>query len=754
MASAAAVLRCGVAVEVNGRPIHRAKGAKDVGLQVLPTARGLGQLRVVGFRRELAFCASSLRYLAIGRAMLQTLDAETQRKFQGGQVSIALTGFGGHKLETASTASLSPRREANFRLALSDRLAEGALSFVGSDGTQIAVTNAQPAHLTLVLQCFGLGSRGNCGGSGMDVGAPPAKRQRVGERNGVDAAVSHNRRTPLKAAGGAATPAAHASANTPAQVVAVESVVSSPPAGAMADAETPPTNAETSAREACSLTDLPPNLLTDVLETARPDDACIRLLAQACRDLRDFVLSRRQRSLSLSTKHSVPVDRVIEAVARRNALRVLNLSGYAALTCNAAAKLSKVIAGESAPGSGAGVGVRLQALLLRGCKALSDVAVRKLLVACPELEFLDILEIPRLTNQASMAQAAQGVACLPAFAAWPLARLGAAAALAAQLPRRRAAARGRLAMCGPRLTAPSHGDAAFATIPRLCEIHRACGLLPAAGAGVAAAPPALTHLVLSNCAELRNFPRFTESLVHLDLQGSALRFDASAAAGQAWRPLSGCPRLQSLSLAGCSMLTAQGLLACLMSIPAAARLSALDLSDTRADAEVFAALVRLECLGKLTHLRLAGCPLRDGALLAIFRARTSLEVLDVSSCTYLESLFVGMSRAELTALPLPKLRILSLGNTPVGSQLEAARAAAALCAPQASLVRSPLDIFAGYSTLPAVLLKVRRGRNGGAGELVHMQSGGPPLIVLLCSAPVATSLCTSPPVTAGTSMWV
>mmetsp|Transcript_112001 Transcript_112001/g.321861 ORF Transcript_112001/g.321861 Transcript_112001/m.321861 type:complete len:708 (+) Transcript_112001:59-2182(+) len=707
MASAAAVLRCGVAVEVNGRPIHRAKGAKDVGLQVLPTARGLGQLRVVGFRRELAFCASSLRYLAIGRAMLQTLDAETQRKFQGGQVSIALTGFGGHKLETASTASLSPRREANFRLALSDRLAEGALSFVGSDGTQIAVTNAQPAHLTLVLQCFGLGSRGNCGGSGMDVGAPPAKRQRVGERNGVDAAVSHNRRTPLKAAGGAATPAAHASANTPAQVVAVESVVSSPPAGAMADAETPPTNAETSAREACSLTDLPPNLLTDVLETARPDDACIRLLAQACRDLRDFVLSRRQRSLSLSTKHSVPVDRVIEAVARRNALRVLNLSGYAALTCNAAAKLSKVIAGESAPGSGAGVGVRLQALLLRGCKALSDVAVRKLLVACPELEFLDILEIPRLTNQAFHGAGSAG-SCLPArlrrLAAGTLGRRGGVGSAVAASTRSSAGTAGDVwtsvdgsVRTGMLLLPQYQGSAKFTERAVSCQGG-------SAGAGVAAAPPALTHLVLSNCAELRNFPRFTESLVHLDLQGSALRFDASAAAGQAWRPLSGCPRLQSLSLAGCSMLTAQGLLACLMSIPAAARLSALDLSDTRADAEVFAALVRLECLGKLTHLRLAGCPLRDGALLAIFRARTSLEVLDVSSCTYLESLFVGMSRAELTALPLPKLRILSLGNTPVGSQLEAARAAAALCAPQASLVRSPLDIFAGYSTLPAVLL--------------------------------------------------
>jgi len=205
---------------------------------------------------------------------------------------------------------------------------------------------------------------------------------------------------------------------------------------------------------------------------------------------------------------------------------------------------------------------------------------------------------------------------------------------------------------------------------------------------------------------------------HLDLRGASLQ--APERALVQWQPLAGCPHLVALCLAGNTLLSSSALLTCLGSLPLGARLRVLDLSGTRAEAQLMMWLPRGQ--PALTHVRLAGCTgLGNESLAALFAGLHELEVLDVAGCPALEEPFAAVADAAAafaSAAPVAggpyasapaaaaasRLRLLGVGQTEFAVRLETTRGALKAVAPRAHAVPGSLDIFGGYVALPPTLL--------------------------------------------------
>lgn len=598
MAASGTIFRCGVTVEVGGKAIHKARGVKDLGLQIVDKGKGAREVHVLGFKREIAFSASTVAQIVEGR------------------------------------------------------IAEGTLVVVTKDRIQVRLANAHPAQLETLLQCL----RPTAGGA-----APPSSAKPVvaGQRPAPGAEAPQAKRPRAAAGPPGATPAkapADAAERTP--TARSDEVAGVAPVGLATMSEV---------------------LLKEVFSFARLSAVELMAWSETCRALSAYVIERRQPALRLSTTMSVAADRVIEAVGRRGGLRVLDLGGYDALSCGAAGRMAKALLDG---------GIRLRALSLHGCKALSEVAIRRVLASCPDLVSLSLLEIPRLTDQVLTGAPLPGLRVL---AAGYLGRSGIASpsASAPEVAGTVSTASGVVRLA-PATKAQYQGFAKFTE--RIATISE--------GDARGVARP-LTHLVLPNCSTVQAFPAVTASLMHLDLRGAAVQVRDGAVAG--WRPLAACSKLETLCLAGCSELSAAALVACLASVPEGARLKVLDLSDTRAEGGVFRAVRTLSCTSELTHLRLAYLPVTDTYLLGLLRSRPSLEVLDVCGCSRIEDGFVGLRPVDGEALT-PNLRFLNVGGTRLGNQIEAVRTAARQHAPRAQVVANSqcaLDLFGGYRSLPS-----------------------------------------------------
>jgi len=323
--------------------------------------------------------------------------------------------------------------------------------------------------------------------------------------------------------------------------------------------------------------------------------------------------------------------------------------------------------------------------------------VRRLLLSCPLLEVLDLLEIPRLGNRALEAP-------LPWLRVLAAGSLGRPAVAESSRPR---GDTNLASLGGPAapLKQRQQGSAQFtsALISRLAQ-------RPPPPAVVPGRPElrssALTHAILPHCAEIEVLPKLPQLLQHLDLRGANLQVPEAAVAK--WRPLAGCTHLTTLCLAGNALLSAAALLACVGSLPEIARLQVLDLSGTRADAQAWAALPKIQ--PALTHLRVAGCVgLQNSGLALLLAGLLKLQALDVASCGMLEQPFAdvldGAAAAARGAAVAAELRLLGVGQTDfAASHLEATRRSLAAFAPAARVLQGSLDLLAGYAALPPALL--------------------------------------------------
>jgi len=441
---------------------------------------------------------------------------------------------------------------------------------------------------------------------------------------------------------------------------------------------------------AISLCDLPQHVLSVLLEFQPATSALLRL-AETCSQLDTFAKARRPFRLGPAAS-GVGLDpkTVVHALARHAkhaTLTAVDLSGFAELTASATIQLAEVLGCELEAG--------IRDLRLRGCKALSDVAIRRLLLRCPSLEVLDVLEIPRLSNRALDA---------------PLTRLRILAAGSLGRPptaelRFPARADTNLAGLGTVLAPPkqrAQGSMQFssALLARLAQ--RPClpedGPLDKSSGG---AP--LTHAILPCCPDVQVLPQLPPTLRHLDLRSASLQLPEAAVAK--WRPLARCAHLNVLCLAGNTLLSSSALAACVRSLPGTARLRALDLSNTQAETQLAAILPQIQ--PSLTHLRLAGCTgLSNAAVAGLLAGLLQLEVLDVAGCAALEQPLATLAPASRAgqAEAAVRLRLLGIGQTEFATYLDSSRRALAAFAPNAVAVNGSLDLFGGYGLLPPEIL--------------------------------------------------
>jgi len=690
----AGLVRCSVAVEVKGRPLHPDKAAKEHGLRLDAAGQtygGLPMVRVVGFKREMRFTAKDVRQV------------------------------------------------------VASRLAEGRLAFVGLDGLQVVVTKAQPSELEEVMRYL-QGSatdapverQGHGRGLGLGLGLGPARARGVATPM---AATPSGSRLPSAMASAPLPPPTqqhmapnHDAATQQGPLTPLKRRRMGGASGGEAvtsDKHCDPSDEVIKHSGRVSLCSLPTQVLDWVLEL-EPSEAALRTLARTCRPLAEY-RSARGVAFRLGPQArgvGLPPARICELLERHSNLVTLDLSGFTELTAGATVQLAEVLSASRES---------LRTLALRGCKALSDVAVRRLLLACPRLEVLDLLEIPRLGNRALEAPLPD----LRVLAAGSLGR-----PVVAERPRGQTEVdRGSLTnvsgLLGSKLAPPRQrpqGSAQLtsALLNRLSQrppqpaaaAPRAAGTAAASGsastgatAGISADGSAstgapLTHIIFPNCAELETFPRLPRTLRHLDLRGASLQ--APERALVQWQPLAGCPHLVALCLAGNTLLSSSALLTCLGSLPLGARLRVLDLSGTRAEAQLMMWLPRGQ--PALTHVRLAGCTgLGNESLAALFAGLHELEVLDVAGCPALEEPFAAVADAAAafaSAAPVAggpyasapaaaaasRLRLLGVGQTEFAVRLETTRGALKAVAPRAHAVPGSLDIFGGYVALPPTLL--------------------------------------------------
>lgn len=339
--------------------------------------------------------------------------------------------------------------------------------------------------------------------------------------------------------------------------------------------------------------------------------------------------------------------------ASRYSITELNLSWYQGLQSRGIS-LSAVYFRQ--------MGQTLRKLFLRGCKALTDTGVQTVLRALPNLQVLDVLDDPKLTNHAFQ-DAPRGLRVVATGA----------------LGKPHVAAAGKLTS----FSRPQTASAFTANV-----------FLPSLLGGVQ-----LTHLVMPNCREFKVLPSMPSTLQHLDLRGSNI--DVPDQALETWKPLSQCAHLSALVLAD-TPLSPAAVLACIKSLPSSATLRALDVSSTAVDLQFFHALPL--ATPALTHLRAAACPkVHNLVMLIAFHSLKALEVLDVARCGMLAQPLTAVQlngALDITDICAKNLRLLGVGNTDLAQDLLLTRRTLLGLAPQAEVRNSSLDILRGYAALP------------------------------------------------------
>lgn len=452
---------------------------------------------------------------------------------------------------------------------------------------------------------------------------------------------------------------------------------------------------------AISLCEFPTQVLEEMISFA-PFSAGLARLAESCKQLDQFTIERRPTfRLGDSRGKRILPELVVRRVERHRALSVLDLSGYVELSSMAATALANALA-EMALSSG---GIRT--LGLRGCKSLTDAPIRRLLTSSRNLEHLDLLQVPRLSDKALAAP----LDSLRILAAGPLSRpLARPATVSASAAARKGhivfIEGGNVAPAPPPMAPAAAGALKFSTA-LLARLGRPAG-------GESGGTPNLTHAILAQCDDIAALPRLPSTLRHLDLRGAGLVLPEAAAKG--WCPLAGCRSLVVLCLSHVQQLGPAALLACVSSVPASARLAVLDLSYTQVDARLLEGLPQAQ--PRLTHLRLAGCrALGNAALTSLWARLSDLEVMDVAACLSLEGRVGDLPRPATPAdagsstagngavRPLaPKLRLLGVGQTQFALYIDVTRRELRAFAPQAHAVPGSLDIFRDYRRLPPELI--------------------------------------------------
>eukprot|EP00441_Pelagodinium_beii_P025461 CAMPEP_0197662378 /NCGR_PEP_ID=MMETSP1338-20131121/53121_1 /TAXON_ID=43686 ORGANISM="Pelagodinium beii, Strain RCC1491" /NCGR_SAMPLE_ID=MMETSP1338 /ASSEMBLY_ACC=CAM_ASM_000754 /LENGTH=617 /DNA_ID=CAMNT_0043240205 /DNA_START=13 /DNA_END=1866 /DNA_ORIENTATION=- len=598
----------------------------------------------------------------------KALHPDKKAKESGVQVVQAGTGVSIRVLGFRRDIALTSR---NVRMVVESKIGEGRLAFDCKDNMRVVLSKAQASQLHAIVKAL----KGEGSGGGLTSRTLPGKGLGLG--NHGSSATSKSSLAPRPVA-------------TPSKVLR------------SAGEETTNT-----ADAKLSLSQLPEQVVKEVLSFMTP--SLLPLLGEACKSLEQMTVATGSTfRLARSCSRSVAPVSLLQRIQRQTKLQLLDLSSFEGLTAGLSKDLAEVLDEVASTG-----GSMLKSLCLRGCKAMTDASVRRLLRSCPHLKSLDLLEIPRLSNKALQAP-------LSALEALAVGSLGKTVTL--RKPTRHSekvglmgarvdVAGGSKAISNEYQSRPAHASLFTSSIvaqvmsPGMFEENQR----PPTSS--AQAPP-LSTLVLAHCEDLQVLPKLPAGLVHLDLRGASLQVPAAALA--TWKPLSKCFQLQVLNLAGNVLLTSRGLSACLASLPSPTQLKALDLSDSRPEAALLAALpVQVSAL---THLRLCNCmALKKAELGELLRGLPNLEVLDAAgTCleyplsdlvptTAAAGLADGRSQRQALA---PNLRLLGLGRTELcmGEHLEYTRRALALIAPLAEALPGSLDVLDGYSELPPILI--------------------------------------------------
>lgn len=390
------------------------------------------------------------------------------------------------------------------------------------------------------------------------------------------------------------------------------------------------------------------------LSSSRRASALLLQLACVCREF-DARLLQTQHSFSCPQPMEPKLYRVRIQRQGQN-LRSLNLAGMA-FTGESATDLAQAL-GASSP--------HLRSLVLRGCKALSDAMIRRFIQNCPELELLDLLNVPRLSNRA----------VLPPPPGLKVLAIG---SFHKYKPSSECKHQQGTLFVGDSVATLRPGKTALQSNVSSSLVKELSNV-------------GMTHLILANCEDINVLHRPPQSLQLLDLQGSLLQMPERAAAS--WRPLSTLPVLRVLVLSGCQLLGPAALKALVASVPAPG-LKVLNLSETLAGPDLFNELPALH--PRLTHLAAVACQgLRSEGLSSLLAA---VEVLNITDCRAADPLVIPL-------VP-PKLRLLGLGRSSLalGSayDLNAIRRMLLLWAPAAEVVVYNFDLLNSYSKLPPEL---------------------------------------------------
>lgn len=385
-----------------------------------------------------------------------------------------------------------------------------------------------------------------------------------------------------------------------------------------------------------------------------PENWLDRALGSTCKLLNEKHISR-SRSVSIQSKgNSAQPELVVNCVARRTNLQHLSLSGFQFFDIATFKKLSQTLSG---------LGGGLSVLRLSNCKFLvaKDAAVRQLLLSCPALQTLDLLQVPRLSNK-----------CLEA----PLRNLRHLALGCHGVTQRPETERSQSAriVIDTGATASKLKDMKGKAIASSLFTQE---LFTEGRSGLSQA--GLETLILANCQDFTVIPQlrgFGRTLRHLDFQGCDLQAPEDAN----WRPFASLVNLSVLVLARCP-LSALALRSCVASLPTPGQqldgpmvpgLKVLDVADTLADMAFVEALLGLQ--RGLTHLGLSGCRLRSAALSAVLCGLHVLEFLnftvDFDACIAMREVRSAL-QAEGRSL---NLKVLGTPWTPrSGLDLEALR---------------------------------------------------------------------------------
>lgn len=637
------LVRCALVVEVAGRPLPADKGAKEVGLQIADLGSGVPLVRVLGKKREIQLASRDVQQVLVhavdkGRLALVT---KTGMKIMLSEAQPSQLEFVVRSLKES---------EANTKAVLASRSERTAQpgSLVGRASSSMHGTPAQRRHLLAGT-------------------ATPMKAMRTGASAQEDKTCSVRNDV------------------LPSSVMnKLVSMVSSTVvlAGFYASSKLIKDFVREwhAHRILCGIWHAPDHILENVLSYHSCAITLARL-SETCKQLESFVLRRRtELHLRAPQRSGIPTELLLQRVVRHPTLSVLDLSGYTDLRAPATVGLAKVL------GQGAESGEGIRTLRLRGCKYLTDVAVQRLILHCPHLEVLDILEIPRLSNRALDA---------------PLSTLR--IIVAGSLGVRVVAEKGKATLL------PS-GSVSALDAGDLMQAQRgttSSQLFTSKVLSRFAISPSLTHAILPNCSEFEILPQLPRTIQHLDLRCANLQIPSAVV--DSWKPFAVCEQLTTLILSGNTFLSSAALLASLRSIPSG-QMKVLDLSGTRAEPPLFADLPAFQ--GSLTHLRVAQCmAFGNVCFVDILRGLPRLEVLDVSGCRMLErplsDMVVlaadGVAHAAAGA-NAPNLRKLGVGQTELATYLDSTRRSLRLVAPSAEVLNGSLELFDGYKNLPPKLL--------------------------------------------------